>query len=286
MHATPMVPDFKVVAFALAGSLGALTIVLLFLLITQARGGFAAATGKARVRYKTVFLTGRLQRRAFYTILAMQFATASMAVIWLDSYTYMSGDVPAGHGGIAAYLSPDKSMTNVRLSRILACDLSDRFQLSALLDPPAKASPTLPQTEESAQFTAFVQAMEAGFVRQAPAAIKSLTEQLRPVFVVLGGLFLVIARGVAQQGSDDSRFPVRRVIDAGVLAFCFVFLAYFAILSYHASTEVARAFAAGRVVCTSHVAPFFIAQSQALTTAAVGLLILFVLSPRPIFRNL
>ena len=128
--------------------------------------------------------------------------------------------------------------------------------------------------------------MESQFQFQAPMAVQSLTERLNPVFLVLGGLFLVSARGLVRQGEDDATLPLRALAEGALLAFCFVFLSYFAILGYHASTEVARAFAAGRVVCTSHIAPFFIAQSQALSTSALCLLALFVASPRPVFRNL
>jgi hypothetical protein len=128
--------------------------------------------------------------------------------------------------------------------------------------------------------------MEFNFATQAPAAIRSLPDKLNPVFAVLGAFFLVAARGLVQQGQDDKSFAVKSVPQIALLAFCFTLLAYYAILNYHASTELARALGAGRVVCSAQVTPFFVAQAQALSTAALGLLALFVLSPRPIFRNL
>lgn len=287
MLSTPTVPDFMTMTLALLFGLSAVTAAVLLALFNASRAGFATPDMPAQlVANKTIFLNGRVKRRAFYASLALQFGLATVCVLWLDGYDYLPGNLPAGHGGIGAYLDADKSADEIRLSRILACDWSDRFRLSTLLSRPDTASFQLENSAGAQEFIAFAKAMEINFQMQAPMAVQSLTERLHPVFIVLGGMFLVVARGLVRQGEDDPTLPVRAIAQAALLAFCFVHLAYFAILSYHASTEVARAFAAGRVVCTSHVAPFFIAQSQALSVSAIGLLGLFVMSPRQIFRSL
>ncbi|TNF57439.1 MAG: hypothetical protein EP307_14035 [Rhodobacteraceae bacterium] len=280
MLSTPVVPHFASFGLVLFALMAGLSVIALGVLVRQSRAGFEG------VPLSAILARGRLKRQGFYAVLALQFALASGFVLWLDRHEFMPGDVPAGHGGIAAYLGPDKATDEIRLARILACDWSDRFRPSALIAGASADAPALPDTPDAAAFRAFAAAIEANFQFQAPMAVQSLTERLNPVFVVLGGLFLVTARGLVRRGEDDETLPVRSVFEGGLLAFCFVFLAYFAIIGYHASTEVARAFAAGRVVCTSHVAPFFIAQSQALSTSAVCLLVLFLASPRPIFRNL
>jgi hypothetical protein len=136
-----------------------------------------------------------------------------------------------------------------------------------------------------AEFDAFMSDLESKFRNHAPDAIHKLTDRLNPVFAILSAFFLIVARSLFQSGDPDLGFSITAALNGGILAFTFVLLGYFVILGYHGSTEVSAAFAAGRVLCIAHVAPFYVAQTQALVGSTVGLLLLFILSPGAIFRK-
>ncbi len=222
-------------------------------------------------------------------------------VIWLNEFKYLSPDTRPGHQSIGAYLAEKKDPVKIALTRILACDWSDRFKTSeikAIVDalaqptaqpaPGAVVAPKAPgvDTARLDEFLKFSAAVEKEFISEAPSAIQNLITQLQPVYVILGALFVIVLRGLVQQSNKAQVFRMQSVAEGALLAFCLVLLAYYVILSYHSGTEVARAMAAGRIVCTDFVSPYFEAQAQCLSLSSIILLSLFVLSPKPIFRNI
>jgi hypothetical protein len=260
-----------------------------------------AAQSDAKISISDILRRGVIPNKTFFTLLAAQFAVAMTFVIWLNEFKYLSQDVRPGHQSIGAYLSEEKDPVKIALARILACDWSDRFKTSeikaivdALAHPPAQPAPATAATPNSIsvdtarldEFLKFAAALEKEFIGEAPSAIQNLITQLQPVYVILGALFLVTLRGLVQQADKARGFRMKSAAEGALLAFCLVLLAYFVILSYHSGTEVARAIAAGRIVCTDFVSPYFEAQARCLSLSAIILLSLFVSSPKPIFRNI
>ena len=256
----------------------------------------SAAQGDAQISVIDILSRGIIPNKTFFALLALQFSVAIGFVLWLNDFEYLPADAKPGHQGIGAFLGDEKDPVEIAMARILACDWSDRFKASEINEiaealaqpaPPATAAalpgPPAVDTARLEAFLEFAAAVEKEFISEAPSAIQRLVAQLQPVYVILGALFVIILRRLVRQTDG---FRMQSTIEGALLAFCLVFLAYYVILSYHAGTEVARAIAAGRIVCTDYVKPFFASQAQCLSLSAIILVSLFVISPQPILRNI
>lgn len=288
---TPTVPDFKFLAVSLAAVLLLATAMIVVYMARKSRASFAAIEERdpSTVSLWDVIRRGRLPAGSFYFILTIQFLIAGSYVLQLDKIRYVDDN-----RGLAAY-EKDHNTTNfdVHVALIPHCHWGDRYDEGRIDDivagnPPPLRDPdyTLPEDQRITEFSDFAQAVSNEFRKQGPGAIRNLTERLNPIFAIISAFFLISLRGVLKKGEKVSSYPMKSALGGVILSFCFVLLAYFVILGYHASTEVSAAYAAGRVVCVGHVKAFFEGQTLALVFSTIGLLMLFVMSPRPIFRNI
>ncbi len=280
----PSVPDFSLLIGIVAAALTVVSLGFLGGMAVQSRRGFGTGLRGAVAALRQ----GRLPARSFYAVLAAQFAVAAVILIVLDDVRYVENEL-----GLGAYVSHNTTQFDRRLELTPVCGWRDLYpvgRMAAIIrgdDVPLRDPDfTLPDDPRIAEFNAFLSDLEGQFRRQAPDAILGLTERLNPVFAILSAFFLVVARSLFQSGDPKRGFAISATLRGAGLAVAFVMLGYFVILSYHASTEVAAGLAAGRVLCVSHVAPFFVAQTHALVTITAVLLVLFVLSPGAVFRKL
>lgn len=245
-------------------------------------------------RLRRMLTLGRVRPGSYYGTAALLFAVAAGAVIWLNAYPYVSHEK-----GLSAYLGDLEAREGDQ--RVLAddgqrlrapitdCGWDDRFsrtQLERRWTKQGRATGASPRDPYVIDYLEFRTAVENDFRRQAPSAIASLSDELAPVFAVLGALFLIAARGLLRAPTETSGFAPGQVVLLALLAHAFSMLAYFAILEYHVGVEISRALASGRIVCADHVSELFVAQLRALFVAGMLLFAIISLAPGPILSRL
>lgn len=285
------VPSFALLVISCFAVMLLVTLVLLFYMALQSQPLFDVETDDGPVRQSllTVVKKGRLPPSSFILILAAQFIVGTVFILGLNNIRFVDHD-----WGLGAYVGHNTTKIDVQLSLIPVCNWSDRYpedrldRIIAKEDVPLRdPMRDIPEDDQRLiEFQEFADGLGEEFRSQAPDAILNLTERLNPIFAILSAFFLIVARSVLRKDEDPKSYPMTSLLGGGVLALCFVMLGYFLILGYHTSTEVSAAFAAGRIVCVAHVAPFYVAQTQALVVSTVGLAVLFVITPGSIFRKI
>ncbi len=287
-------PSFSLLAVSIAGAIALATLSIFFLLIQLSKRQFFRTTDTEEIptfnfAMKRILKRGRLTNRAFFYALATQFLIATCAILLLNEYRYVNDD-----RGLAAQ-DHDRSKTDVEvfMDLIPICNWGDRFdqpELDAVWrDSGGPASGEIEEfweDRELREFEAFAAFLAEAFRSEAPAAVQGLNEQLNPVFAILSLFFLVCVKSVVRHDDDSETYALAGLVSSGLLSVSFAMLGYFLILAYHAAVEVSAAFAAGRILCVAHVAPYFVAQSQALTVAAITMLVAFAMAPSPILRRI
>jgi hypothetical protein len=290
----PSVPSFALITTSIAGAIALVTLSAFLLMIQLSKRQFSrsddtTATPKFHVAMKRILKKGRLANRAFFYALTVQFFFATCAILLLNEYRYVSDQ----RGLAAQYHDRSKTEIEVFMDLIPVCNWGDRFDQSEL-DAVWRDSggPTRGSIEEFwedralREFETFAVFLSEAFRTESPAAVQRLNEQLNPVFAILSLFFLVCVRSVVRHEEDPETYTLTVLVSSGLLAVSFAMLGYFVVLAYHAAVEVSAAFAAGRIVCVAHVAPYFVAQSQALAIAAITMLAAFAMAPSPILRRI
>lgn len=271
--------------------LSVVTAVILLFMARKSQSLFDVEMEDGPVRQPLIKIVqrGQLPASSFYFILATQFVISTAFLLWINNITFVDD-----YRGLGAYSGHNTTEVDVQMALIPVCNWSDRYPQPRLdsiisgediqLREPMRDIPE--DDPRLIEFQAFADGLAEEFRSQAPDAILNLTERLNPIFAILSAFFLICARSVLRKEDNPESFATIGLVGGGMLAFCFLMLGYFVILGYHASTEVSAAFAAGRIICVAHIAPFYVAQTQTLVVATVGLAVLFVLSPGSVFRRI